>query len=406
MIGQLFNLNWIEFVKETTTPPQITSVSWSQNTAQENQTININANISNAEGKTITFDIYEDDIFFDDYITTITATVSQGKASAQWTVLYQLGDDIFGSDLEYIIKANIETSNMQSGTLIVSPPSTTDTTPPTVSITSPQNNSNASNAITITTNATDDIAVAKVDFIKDSELTPFASDIVSPFQVTLNTISLINGAHTIQAKVYDTSGNEGISTPITINVNNTTTDTTPPTTSVTSLSNNEIVSGTITISTNTNDDTTIASVELLRDSSVLMLKTTTAPYSFILNTENLTNGAHTIYTRATDSAGNTTTSAKITINVSNAVTATTPTVVRGTIPIYYTTRHSTSDISKVEFYIDSQTTPFAIDTAAPYQVNLNTPDLLNGIHLIKIKAYDLDGNDIAESSGFNVDVQN
>ncbi len=93
-------------------------------------------------------------------------------------------------------------------------------------------------------------------------------------------------------------------------------DTTPPTTSITSPSNNATVSGTITVTASASDNVGVASVNLLVDNTVVATDTT-SPYTFSLNTNSLSNGMHTLMTKAYDAAGNVGTSPTISITVSN-----------------------------------------------------------------------------------------
>lgn len=100
----------------------------------------------------------------------------------------------------------------------VTPPP--DSAPPTVSITSPLNNTSQSGTVSIKANATDDIGVTKVDFQIDGQLAPNGSDTQAPFEYSLDTKTLSNGSHTLRAVAYDASGKSTPSSIITINVNN------------------------------------------------------------------------------------------------------------------------------------------------------------------------------------------
>ncbi len=75
--------------------------------------------------------------------------------------------------------------------------------PPSVSITSPANNSTVSGSVTITANATDDKGVVSVQFSVDG--TVISSNSSSGYSATLNTTGL-TGTHTIIARATDTAG--------------------------------------------------------------------------------------------------------------------------------------------------------------------------------------------------------
>lgn len=102
-------------------------------------------------------------------------------------------------------------------------------------------------------------------------------------------------------------------------------DTTPPTTSITSPANNASVSGTISVSANASDNVGVTSVALYVDGSPYATDPST-PYTFSINTNNLSNGAHTFYTKASDAAGNVGTSGNVTVTVANSVVTTPPPV--------------------------------------------------------------------------------
>src|SRR4029077_14220700 len=73
-------------------------------------------------------------------------------------------------------------------------PTPRDTTPPTVSITSPVANATLSGAVTMTASATDDVAVASVQFKVDSANTG-AAITSAPYSYALNTTALADGNH-------------------------------------------------------------------------------------------------------------------------------------------------------------------------------------------------------------------
>jgi hypothetical protein len=97
-----------------------------------------------------------------------------------------------------------------------------DTTPPVVAITSPANNATISGTTTITASATDNVAVAGVQFKVDNANTG-AAITVAPYSYALNTATLSDGNHVLTAVATDTSGNATTSTTVAVKVNNTAT---------------------------------------------------------------------------------------------------------------------------------------------------------------------------------------
>ena len=115
--------------------------------------------------------------------------------------------------------ANDTSSNTASAQIVVNINNVlADTTPPTVSITSPVNGSVVNSTINITANASDNVGVARVDFYADANLV--GSSINIPYVSTLNTSSLTNGMHLLSAKAQDTSNNTAWSINVSINVSN------------------------------------------------------------------------------------------------------------------------------------------------------------------------------------------
>jgi beta-glucosidase len=99
-----------------------------------------------------------------------------------------------------------------------------DTTPPTVSITSPTNGAVISGSVTVTANASDNVAVSNVQFRLDAQNIG-GPDTSSPYSVVLDASSIGNGTHQLTALATDTSGNQTLSSAITVTVNNATANT-------------------------------------------------------------------------------------------------------------------------------------------------------------------------------------
>jgi hypothetical protein len=96
-------------------------------------------------------------------------------------------------------------------------------------------------------------------------------------------------------------------------------DTTAPTVSITAPTAGATVSGTTTISATASDNVGVSKVEFYVD-SVLKGTDTASAYTYSWATTGYTNGAHSIYAKAYDAAGNTKTSTTISVTVSNTVT--------------------------------------------------------------------------------------
>jgi len=146
---------------------------------------------------------------------TLTAAPSGGSTFTGW-----LGGGCSGTGTCSItLTANTSVTATFTSTLAA------DTTPPTVSITSPLNNVTISNSVSVVSTASDNIGVAGVQLKLDgvnlgSELT------TAPYSGTWNTTGVSNGSHTLTAIARDAAGNTKTSSAIAVTVSNVVT---PPT---------------------------------------------------------------------------------------------------------------------------------------------------------------------------------
>ena len=128
-------------------------------------------------------------------------TASASKAGAVWTV--RVGGKVV------TIAAD--------GRIVVS--AATDSTPPTVSITSPANGAVVSGTISVTATASDNIGVVGVQFRYDGiDFGPEAT--AGPYSTTAFTNNVPNGSYTLTAVARDAAGNTATSAPVTITVSN------------------------------------------------------------------------------------------------------------------------------------------------------------------------------------------
>ena len=98
---------------------------------------------------------------------------------------------------------------------------TPDTTLPTATITAPTGSATLSGTVTISANASDNIGVRGVTFLVDNAAVGGGEDTTSPYSVSWDTTTVVNGVHTIIARARDTSGNTGDSLPVSVTVSNT-----------------------------------------------------------------------------------------------------------------------------------------------------------------------------------------
>src|SRR5207245_606359 len=99
-----------------------------------------------------------------------------------------------------------------------------DTTPPTVSITSPVSGATVGGTTSVTASASDNVGVVGVQFLLDGANLG-VEDAAAPYSVSWNTTTASNGSHTLTAVARDAAGNRTTSAAVTVTVFN---DTTPP----------------------------------------------------------------------------------------------------------------------------------------------------------------------------------
>jgi len=94
-----------------------------------------------------------------------------------------------------------------------------DSTPPTVSITNPAGGQTVSGTVPVTANASDNVALAAVQFFLDGKSLggPVATP---PYAVQWDTTQAANGSHVLTAQATDTSNNVGTSAGVTVTVQN------------------------------------------------------------------------------------------------------------------------------------------------------------------------------------------
>jgi len=195
--------------------------------------------------------------------------------------------------------------------------------------------------------------------------------------------------------------------------NGTASDTTAPTVSITAPAAGATVSGTVAVNASASDNVGVSKVEFYLD-GVLKSTSTTSPYSWSWSTTGSANGSHSLTAKAYDAAGNTKTSAAVSVTVSNATggdtTAPTTSItapasgatVSGTVSV----NASASDnvgVTKVEFYLDGALKSTA--TASPYSWSWSTTGSANGSHSLISKAYDAAAN-VGTSATITVTVSN
>ncbi len=285
-----------------------------------------------------------------------------------------------------------------------------DTTPPDVNVTAPADQAVVLGTVALTANATDNVAVAGVQFKVDN--TNFgAEDTSAPYNINWNTVGLSNGTHTIAAVARDTSGLTRTSALVTVTVNNPPPDTTLPDVSINSPTGGTL-NGVVNISGIATDNAGVVGIQLKLDNVNLgaELPGPGPAFNYNWNTALATNGAHSLTAVARDAAGNFRTSTAVSVTVNNpdtqppSVSITSPAAgaVAGTISINANASDNVA-VAGVQFKIDNVNLG-AEDTSAPYTIQWNTAGVTDGSHTIS--AVVRDGAGLTATAAVNVTVNN
>jgi subtilisin family serine protease len=266
-----------------------------------------------------------------------------------------------------------------------------DTVAPTTSITSPTNGQTVTGIVNVQAIAQDNTGVTRVELYQDGNL--IGTSTSAPYTFSWNTNTVSAGSHTLVTRAYDFSNNVGSSAPVNVTVQG---DTVLPTTSITSPTAGQIVNGNVVVQVNAQDNVGVTQVELYQDGQLIGTKTS-APYTFNWNTDAVSEGSHTLSSRALDAAGNTGNSAPVTVTVKHDIISPTTSIasptngqtVTGVVSVQVNAQDNVG-VTKVELYQDNNL--IGTKTTAPYTFNWDTDAITNGSHTLVSKAYDASGN--------------
>lgn len=250
------------------------------------------------------------------------ANPSLSAAQAQ-DVLFKSSDDLGSAGWDpYFGWGRVNANKAVVAALAVTP----DTQAPTVNITTPSSGATVTGPITVSVSATDNVGISKVELYLDGAF--YATDTTSPYDFYWDTATVVNGSHILSAKAYDAANNVGISSAITVTVNNASptptivaptltplpSDTIPPTVSITSPLNNAIVTrnSTVTITATASDNIGVTKVEFLVNNSLICTDTTFS-YSCSWKVSGKPNASYTIMARAYDASNNVASSPIVTV---------------------------------------------------------------------------------------------
>jgi hypothetical protein len=263
-------------------------------------------------------------------------------------------------------------------------------------MTAPGNGATVAGNVVVTATASDDVAVAGVQFKLDGA--NVGAEVTSaPYTIVWNSRTTGNGAHTLTAVGRDSSGKSTTATAVSVTVNN---DLTPPTVSVTTPINGATVSSGVGIVASASDNVGVAGVQLKINGFNFGPELTSPPYSLTWDSTSVVNGSYAITAVARDAAGNTTTSAAVNVTVNNVIDTTPPTVsvtspvnaatVSGAAVAIVASASDNVGVIGVQFLVDGIAVG-AEDTSAPYSIVWDSLSVANGAHTLTARARDLAG---------------
>ncbi|MGE5227586.1 MAG: Ig-like domain-containing protein [Planctomycetaceae bacterium] len=253
--------------------------------------------------------------FFVDGSTSIgTDTNGTDGWSVQWDTT-KAGDGAHTLTAEATDTANQTTTSAGVGVTVSN---TAVDNPPSVSITSPKTGDKVRGTVNVTANASDDHGVTQVRFLDGGTTIGTDTNGSDGWSVPWDTTKVADGSHTLTAEATDTAAQTATSAGQAVTVDNT-----APTVSIASPTGGATVSGTVSVIASADDagGTGVASVQFFNDGASIGSDTNGADgWSVSWNTSGTPNGGHTLTARATDAAGNQTTSAGVGVTVSNTGT--------------------------------------------------------------------------------------
>lgn len=176
-----------------------------------------------------------------------------------------------------------------------------DTVPPIIRFTSPDEASTVSGVVDLTTTASDDNQIVRVEFYLDGQLTGSTSS--QPAQFAWDSSTVPNGSHAWIARAFDAAGNVGTSPTLEVTVQNAVPDTTPPTVVITSPAGGTKVARKQKIVATASDNVAVTRIDLLIDGQ-FHATAPSSPATFTWSTTTTARGSHSLQALAYDAAGN------------------------------------------------------------------------------------------------------
>ncbi|MEO8483552.1 MAG: Ig-like domain-containing protein [Acidobacteriota bacterium] len=283
---------------------------------------------------------------------------------------------------------------------------------PSLSLTGVANGSTVSGVITLGANA-DSTGLSAVQFqVSGQNIGPEITS--GSCAASWDTRTVTDGTRTLLVTGRDSVGNIVTSSPVLVTVSNAITDTAAPSVSVSTPSAGSTVTGSSTLLATASDNVGVAGVWFTIDGASVGAEDTATPYQASWASTSVANGAHVVRAFARDAAGNTGSSAAVTVTVANTVSDTAHPTVSVSAPTAGAVVSATVTVSAnatdnvgvagVQFKLDGVNLG-SEDTTQPYSVSWTTTTATNASHTITAVARDSAGN-TTSSAAVAVTVNN
>jgi hypothetical protein len=282
-----------------------------------------------------------------------------------------------------------------------------DAVPPSVSMTAPADGSTVSGTVTLSAQASDNVGVASVQFLRNGAATGSA-DTTSPYSITWDTATAPNGTYTLAARAADAAGNAATSPVVTVTVDN------PPRLLISQPANNAVITGTTVNVTyaGAGDVSAVARAHFQVDGGPVLVDAT---YDGAHQLSDVPTGSHVLTGFLARADGSKIAGSDATpVQFSMTVPDTTPPTVTLSSPAdgahVSATVAVTADafdnvgVAGVQFRWEGGAIG-AEDTSSPYTVSWNTVGVPNGSHTLTAVARDAAGLSTT-SPGVTVIVSN
>ncbi len=276
-----------------------------------------------------------------------------------------------------------------------------DTDAPVLSVTSP--GSPVSGVLNIAISASDNVGVTTVRLFVDGNLV--GTDVTVPYAIEWDSTTVADGDHTITVEADDAAGNVGAAAPLTVTVDNSP----PPDTElplVNLVSPGSPLSGLVNLSATATDNTGVTEVRFYVD-DILLNTDTSAPFGAAWDTTSVSNDLHTLSAEADDAAGNTGTSAALTVAVDNGpppdtqapvVTVIDPESPQSGVVSVSVSATDNVGVSTVRLFVDGNL--IGTDATAPYVIDWDSTTVADGTYSLTAEA-----DDAAFNTGVSAGVQ-